>query len=239
VQALCQALCDESFPVTVVRECVQDVSEGHRKAMLDHLLPIYCDVISLSDFIDRAVGIDNFVEEGSSQSREALVRVASSTAAGSSSLEAGLLYCTDCNRRGHGERYMQFLLERPGWQAYPSQAWYGRGMTEYMCPLGKKVVDFADEPEFSKVAMFIAGREWLDEKDKVKMYYHFAFKVLAPGFSQSPPRPPLSILAGYTLCWEVYARNILLRGRSMGRREATSFSTGGSFSKSGAGGFFF
>jgi len=40
-------------------------------------------------------------------------------------------------------------------------------MTEYLCPLGKKVVDFADEPEFSSISMFILGREWLDEKDKV------------------------------------------------------------------------
>ena len=38
---------------------------------------------------------------------------------------------------------------------------------EYFCPLAKKIVAFCDEPEFSQLSMYIAGREWLDEKDKV------------------------------------------------------------------------
>lgn len=40
-------------------------------------------------------------------------------------------------------------------------------MDEFLCPLGKNIVDFCDEPEFSKLSMYLAGREWLDEKDKI------------------------------------------------------------------------
>eukprot|EP01047_Picozoa_sp_COSAG01_P071247 COSAG01_NODE_11009_length_2028_cov_1.646967_2_plen_148_part_00 len=38
---------------------------------------------------------------------------------------------------------------------------------EYRCPLGLRVVDFADEPQFGRLTMYLKGREWLDEKDKV------------------------------------------------------------------------
>jgi nicotinamidase-related amidase len=165
VQATCQVLCDQGLQVSVVRECVQDDDAARLAAVLDHLLPVYADVISLPDMIDSLVGIESFVDHADEQSRQALTGLASASAGGGESGQR-VFHCTDCGRGGHGKRFIQFLLERPGWQSYPTQAWYQRGMDEFFCTLGKKVVDFADEPEFSQLAMYLAGREWLDEKDK-------------------------------------------------------------------------
>lgn len=35
------------------------------------------------------------------------------------------------------------------------------------CPLGKKAVDFTDETYFSRIAMHIKGRIWLEDKRKL------------------------------------------------------------------------
>jgi len=77
-------------------------------------------------------------------------------------------YCTNCKVGGHGQRFCEYFLERPDWRVYPHQKWFDddRG-NEYHCPLGKKLVDFADESHFSRVAMYLKGRAWLEEKTKV------------------------------------------------------------------------
>jgi len=49
------------------------------------------------------------------------------------------------------------------------QPWYTdpiRGKS-YTCPLGKRAVAFCDEPRFSHTSMYLKGREWLDEKEKI------------------------------------------------------------------------
>ena len=38
---------------------------------------------------------------------------------------------------------------------------------EFLCPLGKKVVDFCDEPQFGQATTYLKGRDWLDDKAKV------------------------------------------------------------------------
>ena len=35
---------------------------------------------------------------------------------------------------------------------------------EFLCPLGKKVVDFCDEPQFGQATTYLKGRDWLDDK---------------------------------------------------------------------------
>ena len=71
-------------------------------------------------------------------------------------------------------RFCEYLLERPDWRVYPNQKWFEEGPfgafwifllesrvvvmqdekgNEYHCPLGKKLVDFADESHFSRIAM--------------------------------------------------------------------------------------
>lgn len=77
-------------------------------------------------------------------------------------------YCTNCKVGGHGQRFCEYFLERPDWRVYPNQKWFeDEKGNEYHCPLGKKLVDFADESHFSRIAMYLKGRAWLEEKTKV------------------------------------------------------------------------
>lgn len=77
-------------------------------------------------------------------------------------------YCTNCKVGGHGQRFCEYLLERPDWRIFPNQKWFEDDKkNEYHCPLGKKLVDFADESHFSHVSMYLKGRAWLEEKTKV------------------------------------------------------------------------
>jgi len=77
-------------------------------------------------------------------------------------------YCTNCKVGGHGQRFCEYFLERPDWRVYPHQKWFeDEKANEYHCPLGKKLVDFADESHFSRIAMYLKGRAWLEEKTKV------------------------------------------------------------------------
>jgi len=77
-------------------------------------------------------------------------------------------YCTNCKVGGHGQRFCEYLLERPDWRIYPQQKWFeDEKKNEYHCPLGKKLVDFADESHFSRISMYLKGRAWLEEKTKI------------------------------------------------------------------------
>jgi len=77
-------------------------------------------------------------------------------------------YCTNCKVGGHGQRFCEYFLERDNFRVYPRQKWFDDDKgNEYHCPLGKKLVDFADESHFSRVAMYLKGRAWLEDKTKV------------------------------------------------------------------------
>jgi nicotinamidase-related amidase len=169
VQCASQFLVDEAISVSIVRECIADANEKRREAVLEHFLPTYADVTSLNDAISSACGTTReFFDQAGNEARSALVDFAS----GSDSVSISINYCSDCGRRGHGARFIELLLQRPDWRSYPTQPWYEDMLTgkEYFSPLGKKLVAFCDEPEFSQLSMYIAGREWLDEKDKVLLF---------------------------------------------------------------------
>eukprot|EP00927_Polykrikos_kofoidii_P036351 TRINITY_DN30690_c0_g1_i1.p1 TRINITY_DN30690_c0_g1~~TRINITY_DN30690_c0_g1_i1.p1 ORF type:complete len:581 (+),score=101.76 TRINITY_DN30690_c0_g1_i1:57-1745(+) len=159
VQATCQVLCDEGLEVTVVRECLQDDVPERLAAMLESLLPIYADVVGWEEFLeDLGIEAVDPVQDAD----------ASAADAGGVAPTQTQFYCTDCKRGGHSQRFCEYLLERPGWNAYPTQKWFqDEFWKEYYCPLAKKVVDFADEPQFSKISMYLQGRDWLDDKTKV------------------------------------------------------------------------
>lgn len=160
VQVACQLLMDHSIDVTIPRECVQDDNVERLNATLDHLLPIYGNIITLKEAVEDVGGFETL----SPESKDSLIDIMAGGTGGTA------LYAADCGRRGHGKRFIEILLERggSGWKSYPTQIWYEHFVEgEYHCPLGKKVVDFCDEPNFSKVAMYLSGREHLDEKDKV------------------------------------------------------------------------
>jgi nicotinamidase-related amidase len=158
VQIACQVLMDEGIEVTVISDCVQDDDVTRLQTIIDHILPIFGNVLSLREFMENVGGVDSFSEE----SKRILIDLQSSNDG------SACFLASDCGRRGHGRRYIQLLQERGIWRTYPTQIWYEDFVKgEFYCPLAKKVVDFCDEPEFSRIAMFLKGREFLDEKDKV------------------------------------------------------------------------
>jgi nicotinamidase-related amidase len=160
VQAAAQIIMDHGMDVSAIKECIHDDDEDRLNATIDHLLPVYCDVISLNEMMEDVGGIESY----SAESKDVLAYLLSK---GDESNDNNILLASDCGRRGHGSRYIQLLQERGGWKTYPTQVWYEDFIHQFRCPLAKKVVDFCDEPEFSKVAMYLSGREYLDEKDKV------------------------------------------------------------------------
>jgi len=77
-------------------------------------------------------------------------------------------YVSNCLVGGHGQRFCEYLLQRPNWHLFPHQKWFeDEKGNAYHCPLGKRLVDFADETHFSRLAMYIKGRIWLEEKTKM------------------------------------------------------------------------
>jgi len=174
VQATCQVLCNAGIQMSFVKECVQDDKPARLSSILAHLLPIYADAVTVKDLIEHTVGMAQYVQHADPLLLSTLKNVVAVTAS-PASIEAKykddstLCYCTDCGRVGHGAIFCQLLLERPDWCRYPSEAWYWDHMrgSEYRCPVGKMVVEFADEPKFSQIAMYLKGRDWLDEKDLV------------------------------------------------------------------------
>jgi len=82
--------------------------------------------------------------------------------------ERRLFYCSDCRVGGHGQRFCSYLLKRPNWRLYPSEKWFedANGQVSH-CPLGRRGVDFTDETYFSRIAMHIKGRIWLEDKRKL------------------------------------------------------------------------
>ena len=80
-------------------------------------------------------------------------------------------YVCDCGRGGHLSLFIFYLVRDYNYIEWPQQPWFqditkqGR---QYYCPLGRRVVDLCDEPQFSASTRFFnSGREWLDEKDKL------------------------------------------------------------------------
>ena len=156
VQAVTQTLSDAGISVHVVRDCVLDDDEKRCSAVMEHLIPIYGTVITLAELVDIAVGLDQYRypnEDGSNDGEKKSLQLFSF-----------------CGRGGHASLYLGHLTEK--WQPFPTQPWYDEPLTgkRFTCPLGKRIVDFSDEPQFSRISMFLKGREWLDEKEKVVQF---------------------------------------------------------------------
>lgn len=183
VQAHCQLLCDNvGLRVTAVESCIgeskpesestssrtsskstSEESDSQRQAILKHLLPMYCNEIfaSTESFLEDEVGLD----------RDLAMDLVAKNTFSNTAKSGSFLLLSDCGRGGHMQLYMKCLLERStsAWRSFPSQEWYHDDYwKEYRCPLGRKVVDFADEPQFSRLAaMYIRGRDFLEDKIKV------------------------------------------------------------------------
>lgn len=153
VLSTAQSFCDLGWRVALIEECIMDDNVDRHTTTLDHLLPIYGDVVNMAEWMERNCPKETI---------EAAIQ--------EMTMDPNVRYLCDCGRGGHSFLYQQHLLMfHEGWARYPLQLWYADpfGGKSYTCPLGKKTVDFCDEPQFSKCCMYIKGREWLDEKDKI------------------------------------------------------------------------
>ena len=78
-------------------------------------------------------------------------------------------YVCDCGRGGHLSIFIYYLVRDYGFIEWPVQPWYqdiAKQGKQYWCPLGRRIVDICDEPQFSsQTRLFLSGRKWLDEKD--------------------------------------------------------------------------
>jgi nicotinamidase-related amidase len=157
VQVTAQVLTDNGVSVSVIGDSVADDCTKRQQAVLEHVLPVFANIVSLESLVDSTIGLDPFVNRVAKRLKEKDAEIAKA---------ATIQDSCDCGRGLHMALYSQHLLERGTWRKYPVQHWYTSNR-EYHCPLGKKIMAFCDEPQFSAVSMYIAGREWLDEKEKV------------------------------------------------------------------------
>ena len=159
------ALIDHSINVSVIQECIADDTTNRTQANIEHIIPLYANVITLQDFVEQTVGLEKYADIIKQQAKKVSLSLFKQDLVQPSSIS----YVANCGRSGHMALYMSHLLEKTEWQPYPTQPWYEDAIagTLYRCPLGKKILAFCDEPQFSDVSMFLKGREWLDEKDKL------------------------------------------------------------------------
>jgi len=154
VQAICQQLCDLGKEVYFVPDCIGDDDKERLDAIVKHFLPLYATSQSVDSFLEACGGNDVVKSLLPSSTTETVK------------------YVSDCGRGGHMALYTSHLLRREEWVSYPTQPWYSGGYLgggkQFNCPLAKQFVHFCDEPQFSRsCCMFIKGREWLNEKDKL------------------------------------------------------------------------
>ena len=157
VQAMCHLLGDVlAVPnVQILRECVRDEKEDRCQAFLEHGLLFQEEVMSLVDYLESMDLLHERIDIDISND--------------SSSLQPpSFKYVSDCGRGGHLSLFMPYLLRDYGYCLWPTQPWYKElaSNKEYHCPLGKRVVDLCDEPQFGHgTRFFLAGRQHLDEKN--------------------------------------------------------------------------
>lgn len=75
-----------------------------------------------------------------------------------------------CRRVGHGSRYSGVLLLRPDWKLVVCEKWFmDDKQNQYYRPQHSILVDFSDEMHFSRMAMYIKGRQHLENKSHLAM----------------------------------------------------------------------
>lgn len=168
VQATVQLLCDLGLRVSVIDECIVDDDPERHEAMLRHFLPLYANVISISEWVEQAVGLDKFHEYIQKTGEGTPVDGSPSV---SFNFDPTIRYFAYCGRSSHADLYIQTLLNKKGssWSEFPLQPWITDVVTERtsQCPLLKQTVDFCDEPQFSRNSMVVEGSEWLGDAEKL------------------------------------------------------------------------
>ena len=78
-------------------------------------------------------------------------------------------FYADCHVGGLGKWFARCLSERPNWHAYPAATWFldPNDNQPLFCPVGKVVVDYADQPAFSLAVGGCPGSDWLEDKSRL------------------------------------------------------------------------
>eukprot|EP00546_Thalassionema_frauenfeldii_P021436 CAMPEP_0178905642 /NCGR_PEP_ID=MMETSP0786-20121207/6388_1 /TAXON_ID=186022 /ORGANISM="Thalassionema frauenfeldii, Strain CCMP 1798" /LENGTH=544 /DNA_ID=CAMNT_0020577271 /DNA_START=149 /DNA_END=1783 /DNA_ORIENTATION=+ len=158
VQAVCHILGDVigTPNVQILKECVRDENMERCQAFLDYGLMFKEEVTSLVDFIESMDLLHERLDDLPSAQQK--------------NDQPPQKYVCDCDRGGHLSLFMFYLLRDHGYIQWPRQPWFQditkNAGQQYWCPLGRRVVDLCDEPQFSSsTRFFLNGRQWLDEKD--------------------------------------------------------------------------
>jgi len=132
-----------------------DENEERCHLFLEHGLLFKEQVVSLVDFMESLDVLHEKIDLECSEQSPA---------------NADNKYVCDCGRGGHLTLFLCYLLRDYNYCLWPTQPWYKEisleSSKEYNCPLGRRVVDLCDEPQFGHgTRFFLAGRQHLDEKN--------------------------------------------------------------------------
>lgn len=172
VQAMCHILGDLVCPQGDV-QLMADGAIHHEDAnavpaFLQHGLWFREQVLSMTDYL------------------ESLDLLHQPLTLASSALPSPNKYVCDVGRGGHLMLYLHYLKKNYEYIEWPIQPWYQEQKSlvetkQYYCPLGRRVVDLCDEPQFGRFPrFFLMGRHYLDEKDQL---YQLVPELMPPTFA--------------------------------------------------------
>ncbi|KAL7543137.1 hypothetical protein ACHAXR_012433 [Thalassiosira sp. AJA248-18] len=173
VQATVQYVADH-FPaidLSVIQEALGDATQDTLDSIVQYLLPLYSRVASVEEYVMATCGLERFAESIAKE------EIDDADKQQKAKKKKNVHYISNCERGGHFSLFSHHLMNRKAsplkegttWMNYPTQKWYEdvfRGK-QYYCPLGKRVVTFCDEPSFSEIAMFLNGRDCLEDTAKL------------------------------------------------------------------------
>jgi hypothetical protein len=173
-QALCHLLSDvlAAPKVQLIREAIGDDNAPRGQAFLEHGCLLGEQVLPMVDYFE---------------SLDLLQTPIMIPTAPLISKPPTVKYVCDVGRGGHLSLFLQYLTKHYGYVNWPTQPWYqeqktlGQEPKQFFCPLGRRIVDLCDEPQFgSAMRFFLVGRKHLDEKD---LLYALVPELMPPTFA--------------------------------------------------------
>ena len=177
VQSICHLLGDMicvSGTVEIIKECIVDEIPERSRSFLQHGLLFRETVTTLVDYLESLDMLHEQIQVDRESAPSSCVTPPPSQK-----------YVCDVGRGGHLSLFMPYLTKQYGYVEWPLQPWYQERKSlsankQYYCPLGRRVVELCDEPQFSiATRFFLLGRQFLDEKD---LLYGLVPELMPPTF---------------------------------------------------------
>lgn len=171
VQAMSMILGDvlAAPKIQWIQESLGDENEQRCRSLIDHGRFLNEQVISMVEYLESLDLLHQQIPMAPTLSRPPPVK-----------------YVCDVGRGGHISLYLHYLVQKYGYVIWPTQPWYqeqkslGQEPKQYYCPLGRRMVDLCDEPQFgTDIRFFLVGRKYLDEKDQL---YDLVPELMPPTF---------------------------------------------------------